>query len=83
MGADGICYYEMFIILLCSCYCVFVVLLGIHYATGHLFDMKAITEAAHRVVSEDMEGVSVGQLTVWPDRCAGCYGTSHKIWCIA
>ncbi len=23
---------------------------GIHYATGHLFDMKAITDAAHRKV---------------------------------
>ncbi len=24
---------------------------GIHYATGHLFEMKAITQAAHRLVS--------------------------------
>ena len=25
--------------------------LGVHYASGHVFDMKAITEVAHKKVS--------------------------------
>ena len=51
-------FFSFFII---SLFCLFIYLYvvcfvclfysGMHYATGHLFDMRAITEVAHKLVS--------------------------------
>ena len=34
---------------------IFSDILGVHYATGHVFDMKTITDAAHKKVSINLD----------------------------
>ena len=39
--------------------CFLYVYLGVHYATGHVFDMKSITEAGHKKVNMSSYSLTV------------------------